>query len=290
MMKKLFVLAGLMLGVTTAQAQEWNEWNGNNILEHVGFGVGFGLSGVTIDLGTDVTDYFTVRGGFDIFPKVSQNFDVKTGFDGSFDRSKVPSRYSLPTDKVKIEGEVALGASHLLLDIHPFKNAFRITTGFYFGNDKVITVQNKDNSDFQGIANWNKDVYPTVNPTVGGGDLLALAAANGGSLPRVGVEMGDYFLAPDDNGHVDACIKVKKVRPYLGIGFGRMVPKNSRVTCNVDLGVQFWGTPGVYLNGADGEKKLEKSDIDGDGSDVLDILSKVTVYPQLTIRVVGRIF
>lgn len=278
----------MVLGFSTMQAQKaWNEWNGNNIFEHVGVGVGVGLTGVTIDVGTDITDYLTLRGGVDIFPKVSMDFDVKTGFEAKFDKSKVPARYSLPKDKVKIQGETALGAGHLLLDIHPFKTAFRITTGLYFGNDKIITVQNKDNNDFIGIANWNKDISSTPMPA----DLALLATANGGTLPRVGIEMGDYFLAPDNTGHVDACIKVNSVRPYVGLGFGRMVPKKSRLTCNFDMGVQFWGTPGVYLNGIDGEKKLEKSDLDnGDGSEALDILSKVTVYPVITLRLVGRIF
>lgn len=294
-MKKLLVLGCMVLGFSTMQAQKaWNEWNGNNIFEHVGVGVGVGLTGVTIDVGTDITDYLTLRGGVDIFPKVSMDFDVNTGFEkNNFDKEWASS-YSLPKDKVTIQGETALGAGHLLLDIHPFKTAFRITTGLYFGSDKIITVQNKDNSDFLGIAAWNKDV-DAYNKT--GAVATGLAGIPGigtpavTDLPRVGIEMGDYFLAPDNTGHVDACIKVNSVRPYVGLGFGRMVPKKSRLTCNFDMGVQFWGTPGVYLNGIDGEKKLEKSDLDnGDGSEALDILSKVTVYPVITLRLVGRIF
>ena len=268
------------------QSQEWNEWNGNNIFEHVGVGVGFGLTGITIDVGSDITDYLTIRGGMDIFPSVSQDFNVKIGFESSFKKSDVPSRYALPGDKVKIEGKTGLGAGHLLFDIHPFKNAFRITTGLYFGKEEIITVENKDNNDFIGIANWNKDIQATPMPA----DLATLAALNGGSLPRIGLEMSDYFLAPDNNGHVDASIRVNKVRPYIGLGVGRMVPKKSRLTCNFDFGVQFWGKPEIYLNGIDGEKKLEKKDLGNDGDDVLDILSKITVYPQLTVRLVGRIF
>lgn len=287
-MKKLLIICGLLLGMTSAQAQEWNEWNKKNIFEHVGIGVGVGFSGITIDLGTDVTDYLTIRGGMDIFPKIKADFDVNTGFESSLS-GNVPSGYNIPKDKITITGKTSLGAGHLLFDIHPFKTAFRITTGFYFASDKIITIENKDDADLLGVAQWNADVYPTVNTSKPG--LAALASLNGGSLPRVGIEMGDYFLAPDNNGHVDAFIKVNSVRPYVGLGFGRMVPKNTRLTCNVDLGVQFWGTPKIYLNGIDGEKELDKADIeDGDGSKALDIMSKITVYPQLTVRLVGRIF
>ena len=284
-MKKLFVLACMLVGITTAQAQTWNEWNGNNIFEHVGAGVGLGLSGITLEVGSDITDYLTLRGGVDIFPSVSMDFDVKTGFEGKFNSSMVPPQYNLPKDKVKVEGTTGLGAGHLLFDVHPFRTGFRITAGLYFGKEKIVTVQNKNNTDLQGIAKWNADVYPTITPS-----LMPIAAANGGTLPRVGIEMGDYFLAPDNNGHLDAHIKVNSVRPYVGIGFGRFVPKKSRLTCNFDMGVQFWGKPAVYLNGADGEKKLEKSDLGNDGDESLDVLSKVTVYPQLTVRLVGRIF
>ena len=295
-MKKLLILGCMLLGVSSMQAQtqsqEWNEWNGNNIFEHVGVGVGFGLTGITIDVGSDITDYLTIRGGMDIFPSVSQDFDVKIGFESSFKKSDVPSRYALPGDKVKIEGKTGLGAGHLLFDIHPFKNAFRITTGLYFGKEEIITVENKDNNDFLGIANWNRDVTAfnetgTKAPGLAGIPGLGTAITE---LPRLGLEMSDYFLAPDNNGHVDASIRVNKVRPYIGLGVGRMVPKKSRLTCNFDFGVQFWGKPEIYLNGIDGEKKLEKKDLGNDGDDVLDILSKITVYPQLTVRLVGRIF
>ena len=293
-MKKLFIMACMVGSLTTSQAQTWNEWNGNNIFEHVGIGVGLGLSGVTIDLGTDVTDYLTVRGGLDIFPSVKVDFDVETGFEAKNFNSSWASSYNLPSEKVKVQGSTGLGAGHLLLDIHPFKTAFRITTGLYFGKEQIITVENKDNNDFIGIAQWNKDVTAYNNTkaiATGLAGIPGIGTTAVPDLPRVGVEMGDYFLAPDDNGHLDACIKVASVRPYVGIGFGRMVPKKSRLTCNFDLGVQFWGTPEIYLNGSDGQKKLEKSDINDDkGSDALDILSKVTVYPQLTVRLVGRIF
>ena len=293
MKKLLFFLFSLLPLSMQAQSQEWNEWNGNNIFEHVGVGVGFGLTGITIDVGSDITDYLTIRGGMDIFPSVSKDFDVKIGFESSFERSLVPaSSYNLPNDKVKIEGKTGLGAGHLLFDIHPFKNAFRITTGLYFGSDKIITVENKDNSDFLGIARWNKDVAAfnktgAIAPGLAGIPGIGTAVTE---LPRLGLEMSDYFLAPDENGHVDASIKVNAVRPYVGIGVGRMVPKNSRLTCNFDFGVQFWGKPEIYLNGSDGEKKLEKKDLGNDGDEVLDILSKITVYPQLTVRLVGRIF
>ena len=121
-MKKLLVLGCMLVGVTSmqAQSQEWNEWNGNNIFEHVGVGVGFGLTGITIDVGSDITDYLTIRGGMDIFPSVSKDFDVNIGFESSFKKSDVPVCYAVPNNKFKVEGKAVLVACHLLFDIHPF--------------------------------------------------------------------------------------------------------------------------------------------------------------------------
>lgn len=269
-MKKLFVVGCMMLGMSAVHAQ--------NIFSHVGVGAGIGTTGVTLDLGTDITDYFTVRGGLDIFPSVKMDFDVKPGYESALPSGVSTTGYNIPKE-VTIQGKTGLGAGHLLVDIHPFRNAFRITAGLYFGQSKIITVENKEDKDFAGIVAWNETKAGT---TIGGK-----------TLPRVGVQLGDYFLEPEkttEGGHLDASIKVKDVRPYIGIGFGRLIPKNSRVTCNFDLGVQFWNTPEIYLNGKNGEKKLEKSDLNGDGDKTLDALSKITVYPCLTFRIVGRIF
>ena len=46
----------------------------------------------------------------------------------------------------------------------------------------------------------------------------------------------------------------------------------------------------VYLNGIDGEKKLESSDLDGKDGGALKIMSKISVFPVLNLRIVGRIF
>ena len=76
---------------------------------------------------------------------------------------------------------------------------------------------------------------------------------------------------------------MSKFRPYVGLGFGRPVPMKHRFTCNFDLGVQFWGTPEVYLR----DNKLEKTTTNSDAGEVLKVISKISVYPSLNIRFVG---
>ena len=116
------------------------------------------------------------------------------------------------------------------------------------------------------------------------------------NLKMIGAELGDYFLTPNpaDNGDVEATVKVNSFRPYLGLGFGRAVPKG-RLGCQFDLGVQFWGKPEIYAptyNKTTGTYQNEKLDPDNVGDDagkVLKAISKVSVYPVLNFRLVGRI-
>ena len=75
--------------------------------------------------------------------------------------------------------------------------------------------------------------------------------------------------------------------------YGSAISGISAITITVevciDLGVQFWGSPEIYMKGANGEEKLEKTDLSGEGSKALEIMSKVTVCPMMSLRIVGRI-
>ena len=101
----------------------------------------------------------------------------------------------------------------------------------------------------------------------------------------VGVDLGDFFLTPDDRGNVDATLRVAAFRPYVGLGFGRPVPAKHRFAFNFNLGVQMWGEPKVWLR----DNELSKTTTNSDAGAVLEVLSKVTVYPVMTFKLVGRI-
>ena len=94
-------------------------------------------------------------------------------------------------------------------------------------------------------------------------------------MDKVGVELDDYLLEPDDNGNVNAYIKTASFKPYLGIGIGRAVPKK-RIGLMFDAGVQFWGSPKVYCN----DHKLTKEDVGGEGGDIMDCLLYTSPSPR----------
>ena len=60
---------------------------------------------------------------------------------------------------------------------------------------------------------------------------------------KIGLDLGDYLLTPDERGNVDATLKVAAFRPYLGVGFGRAVPAKHRFAFNFvgsRLGSRVW--------------------------------------------------
>lgn len=300
-MKKLFVIGTMVLAAMQASAQTQVQGvqssktqetikvvtkEDNHLFNHLGIGVGLGImNGLSFELAAPATNYLALRAGYNFIPKLKMDVDFDTDFsDMSAATRNDPAfkAYQIP-EEITVEGKTDLGTAHVLVDIYPFQlSSFRVTLGAYFGADKIIKVYNKNDGDLIGVTNWNKD---SQDPT----KLIALRALNGGKLDKVGFDMGDYFLEPDDKGNLEASIKVKKFRPYVGVGFGRAVPRHSRVTCNFDLGVQFWGSPEIYMKGANGEEKLEKTDLSGEGSKALEIMSKVTVCPMMSLRIVGRI-
>lgn len=158
--------------------------------------------------------------------------------------------------KTDIEGKLNMGDLSLLLDIYPFKKpTFHFTVGFFSGKERVITAYNTKPVDVDGS-----------------------------------LEIGDYKVEFDKDGFANAAIQVNKFKPYIGIGFGRAVPRK-RVGFSFEMGTQFWGTPGVYAKSGDGSwQELTSSDLDKKDEGGIDLLSKITIYPVITFRLTGRIF
>ena len=240
------------------------------IADHLGVGVGVGTTGITLDLSTMFTDYVGLRVGADIFPNLKLNTELDLGFDNISENAYITNNYGKLPQEIDVQGKTMLTAGHLLVDVHPFKSSFRVTVGAYMGGKDVVSVYNKEKGLLSGITRFNKDVDNKLFPA---------------DVKKIGLELGDYLLTPDEQGNVDASIRVSSFRPYVGLGFGRAVPKN-RLACQVDLGVQFWGSPEIYLR----DHKLSENDIDGDAGGIIKVVSNASVYPSLTVRLVGRIF
>lgn len=235
--------------------------NDKNFFNHLSVGLNLGTTGIGLDVAMPVGNYVQVRAGVDFMP----NIKVKTDLD--IDAPQVAG-YDIP-DNVEVEGKIGFTNGKLLFDVYPFKrSSFHVTAGAYFGSSKIVKAYNKEDGLLMDITKFNNDVEAGLIP----------------GQDKIGVELGDYLLEPDENGNVNASIKTASFKPYLGIGFGRAVPKK-RFGCMFDLGVQFWGTPKVYCF----DKRLTEDDANGGDGGVIKTISKIKVYPTLNFRICGRI-
>jgi hypothetical protein len=231
---------------------------GENMFNHLAVGVTVGTPGVGMDVATTVGDYLQLRAGVVTFPNSKMSTTL------SIDSPEGVS-YTGKASEIDVEGKLNMTDAKILVDYFPFKkSSFHITAGAYIGSPKIIKVYNKEDGALRDVTQYNATVTEDK---------------------QAGLALGDYLLKPDANGNVEGSIKVSAFKPYLGIGFGRAVPRKNRVGFMFELGCQFWGTPGVYTF----DHKLTSSDVGGDNGGVIKTISKISVYPVLSFRLCGRI-
>lgn len=273
MKKYLFISILSIFGLTTAHAQYDNdvEWG---LFNHMSVGLGLGTTGISVDVAAPICPYVAVRAGADIMPNIKFYPALDLGI--SSDVQAISEEWigeRLP-DKIDFDGKLKFTAGHLLFDVYPFKNSsFHVTAGAYLGGKELVNMDTSgDQILLKTIYEYNKTME-LIDP-----DL------------KVGVKLGNYFLEPNKDGVIKTTVEVNPLRPYIGIGFGRAIPAKHRFACNFDLGLQFWGTPKVYLEGENGKTRLEKSDLDPESAKALKKLSETTFWPVLNVRCVYRIF
>ncbi len=269
-MIKLKLLIGfLFVNLVTVNAQECNE---NKFFNHLSIGVSVGTTGLGIDIAAPLNNYFQVRGGFDMM----LNFTVGSSLDIS--SYSIPEKVYEYIDNIpsSIDGEfkTLMKNTKILVDFYPFKRSnFHITAGTYIGSSGILEVYNKEDGSLKSIydANILIDEWNKENPN--------------NRIENIGIELGKYFLTPDNKGNFNASIKTNSFKPYIGIGFGRAVPRK-RVGFMMDMGVMFWGKPSIYCNGIE----LKEQNFDGDSEEIVKTLYKITAYPVINFRLCGRIF
>ena len=250
MRKLTFVCAfiGLLLFGQAMHAQK--EYG---IFNSLAVGLNVGTTGIGVDVATPITKYVMLRGGVSFMPGITIKTDVDvqvddpTGMGGSY-----PARLAM-------EGSLKRAQGELVASVYPFPSfPFFISAGAFFGGDKLATI-------------------------TGHSEELKNYISQGS---QAGVAIGDYVLPVDKDGNVSGGLKVKAVRPYVGIGFGRIVPKK-RLGFSGELGVQVHGTPEVYTDYGSLDNLMSEVDPDDDFTKIID---KLTVYPVLKLRLTGKIF
>jgi len=246
-MKKLFVVCIVLLSAFSLQLQAQNKQeNTLGYFNSLSIGVNAGTTGWGIDVATPIGQYLSLRAGVTFMP----NFTISDDVDVDVDFEGYHGSHS-----IDVEGGIKRTSGEILLNFYPFKrSSFFITGGAAFGGDKIIKL--KGHSD-------------------------ELARYSG----LAGIEIGDYLIPVDKNGNVSGGIKVSSFRPYVGIGFGRIVPKNKRVGFLFEIGAQIHGTPEVYTDYGNVDMLMEEAD-----NEFTDVMDKITVYPVMRFRLCGKLF
>ena len=271
-MRKKIILAtaALILAALSMNAQE-EEYYQFGFFRHYSLSIGIGSTGISADLGTMISNHAGMRLGIDYMPDIRHSTNLDLKFNGEY-RSELAD---LP-DKVEVKGKFMNNTAHALFDVYPFRNSgFHVTVGAYFAKqDKLVSVYSEDRLTLQEVADFNyrQGKYADIPESYG----------------QMALKLGDYDIKPDRYGNADAFINVKKVRPYAGLGFGRAVPGEQRLNCQFDLGCQFWKEPEVY-NGVTGER-LTKEGAKGHDGGVIETISKIKVFPVISVRLSGRLF
>lgn len=248
MKKTVFtILAALALLMPgTAAAQD--------LFNHLAVNAHVATTGVGVELSTPITKFITMRAGVTCMPGFSFNAEVY----GQYYDNNTPRDFT-----VNLDANLKRTQGSVIFNVYPLAKAkvcssFFLAAGLYFGGDKLVKIKGHSDEIAEKINQFNGNPY---------------------------IELGDYKLPVDENGNVKGGLKVQKVRPYLGLGFGRYVPKK-RISVTGELGVQFHGHIKPYTS----EGEIEAFDELTEKDDWKKVMDKLTVYPMLKIVISGRIF
>ena len=279
---KIFILAMLTvaLGAVNVCAQTETDKNDklftpDGFFNHLSVGLHTGLSGSGLDVTMPVHRLVTVRAGYsglhfgEIKFKTINTAEDLAGYalveDDAVRRAQM-------ADKIELAAKPNFWNMFLLAEVHPFTNdSFHFTAGFYFGSKNFIHFRNTNDGALgflydanNKVADYNRAFNTNFSP--------------------IGLKFGDYIFTADENGNVDVMMKTNVVKPYLGVGVGKHIAQQHRLSFALDLGLIFWGSPKFILNNG---KEIKSS---GKEAGVTQVLSWLKACPSLQVKVAYKIF
>ncbi len=269
-MKQYLLLSVLLCLSQAIQAQSY-PWD-RNVFNHLSVGVTGGTTGFGADVAVPVCKYLQVSAGFVATPDFRLNATLDVNRTQFVDNRG--TMHQLAQDKIEVNGRPSLTGGVVMLDIQPMlTSAFHLTVGAYFCGPDIVDIHNSEDGSMMEITranrkieNWNR-LYPERPQQL------------------IGLELGDYLLTPNSKGNMCVILSSKRIRPYVGAGFGRAVPRR-RLGLRVDVGCMFWGKTKMTCNG----ERIYPENIGGNEGKFLRRLTKMQVYPCLNFRLCGRIF
>lgn len=298
-MKKIFLsmMAFAMMAMTVS-AQE--------AFKSIGVGVEAGLMGFGFQVSVPVvTNHLLVDVGYNFYGlKIGRDFDMSKGTPNEgiaalnekidmanqlvtfTDQGGQIDHVPLLQDDITIGAKAApTGSFKIMAEYYPSATgSFFLKAGLVFGTKKLIKLSGRADDEAQAIYDKARAIQNQLRgvkdlsgkPLIGADEDLLF------SKLQYNVDENTYCLDPEDVA-VDACVQVEPVRPYLGLGFGRAIPKG-RVGFQFELGAWYHGKPTI-ASPNETRYNPDANGIDGVGK----IMSKIQFMPQMTFRLTGRI-
>ena len=266
-MKKLMMVAVILLtSVGSVMAQK--EYK-RGFLNHVGINVGAGTEGISVGLAAPVTGFFELEAGVNVMP----SFKLSGDLDVDVNTSSLPQvpTVTYPTSAtIHAEGSFDRTTFNVKANLYLFGGGtkFFIAAGLSIGGEKIAEVTGSCDE----LRKFSQSL-PTQELK---NEFRQAVSAN----------LAGYNLQFDENYNVQGDIRCKKVRPYLGLGFGRLVPKN-RLGMRLELGCQFMDKLKVYQN--DTEIDINKALEDAGDDDLSKFVKDLKIYPVVKFSFTGRI-
>lgn len=261
--------------------------------------------------------YFDVQVG----DKPEKKYDadgnrVETRFDKMADALHQVTGYQVE-DEVEMIGMPTYNNLKFLVDVFPFKKDKRwhITAGFFFGPSTIAkaynateamptlmavsiynTMRDKTLKSFE--AGWPYPPVVSIGPyELNETDLIEDLAARFKRYGQMGMHVGYfedgslYMMVPGDDGMVKAKVKANAFKPYLGLGYGGRLLKNSdKFHIAFDLGAMFWGgSPSIVTHEGVNLTK-DVIDISGKVGDYVSLAKTFKVFPVFDVRLVYALF
>jgi len=241
---------------------------------------GFGL-----EVATPLHSNFALRGGISILPfdyshtfkasvssgilkKIDDAIGIHPDISTALSQNGLPTKASNISTDVDAKGTLNFVNGKILVDYYPWATgAFHVTAGVYIGATKPIKLE----------GHMNDQAIQVLN-------VLNDHGVNYFDEPYVANAAKGYSLTGRDLINFSGELQINAVKPFLGIGYGRAIPKRL-LGINIELGAYYQGTPKlIYSN-----PNLEKF-IDDKVGDVSGTIKDFSVYPVLSFKLNFRVF
>ncbi len=263
----------------------------------VGAEIGVGTEGFRLGLGMGLTPFIEIDVGLNYMPAItiSGNMHFRNSSitippspppsapapsapapDAPAPSATIPDAsasgktYHLNT--VRVEGKFDRLTFDAKLYLYPFGSAasFFLVGGVSAGGGRLAWL-NGHSDEAQRIYEENREYF---DQQIGQYEDMVEAV------------VGKTALSLAKNGNVAGEVRVPKVRPYVGLGFGRMVTDDG-VGARLEAGVEFTGKLKVYQGNieVDYQDYLERAD-----NNLAKLMDRMRVYPVLKLTLTGRLF